>query len=375
MKSAMVPYCPERILVHEESWKDATTREMLERLRGVPTSTIRDVDALLPELRAAPEFRTAGKRTLILTRNLGSFMKECPGAGAEICCNYFVINYALNCHLECTYCVLQAFLNNPALTIYTNIDDLMREVEERVRRSPGRTFRIGTGETADSLALDDITFYSLRLVPFFRSLPNAVLELKTKSAQVANLRALDHGGHTIVSWSLNPDRVIRNEEFKTATLGERLGAARRCQEWGFRVGFHFDPLIYYEGWERDYEEVVRDLFRYVDPDGVCWISLGCLRFTPHLKDIVRRRFPRSAVPQGEFVPGHHGKLRYFRPVRDEMYAKMRAWIGENAPQVFVYLCMENRAVWERSFGRAPASSSELAEKMDLLAGVKLPEDS
>lgn len=371
----MVPYRPERVLVHEESWKDATTYEMLGRLRGVPTSTFRNADTLLSELRAASNFRTAGKRTLILTRNLGSFMKECPGAGAEICCNYFVINYALNCHLECTYCVLQAFLNNPALTIYTNIDDLMHEVEEKVRRSPGRTFRIGTGETSDSLALDDITCHSRRLVPFFRSLPNAVLELKTKSDQVENLQGLDHGGHTIISWSLNPDRVIHDEELKTATLGERLSAARRCQEWGFRVGFHFDPLIYYEGWERDYDQVVRDLFRHVDPGGICWISLGCLRFTPHLKDIVRQRFPRSVVPYGEFVPGHHGKLRYFRSIRDEMYAKMRAWIGESAPQVFVYLCMENRAVWEQSFGRSPASSSELAEEMDSLTGIKSSGDS
>ena len=273
-------------------------------------------------------------------------------------------------HLECTYCVLQSFLDNPPLTIYTNIDDLMREVREKVLGSPERIFRIGTGETADSLALDDITHYSRRLVPFFRSLPNAVLELKTKSAQVANLEALDHGGHTIISWSLNPARVIRDEELKTATLDERLGAARRCREWGYRVGFHFDPLIYFEGWEREYEAVIRNLFNHVDPDGVCWISLGCLRFTHDLKDIVRRRFPRSRVPNGEFVPGNHGKLRYFRPIRDEMYAKMQTWIRERAPQVFVYLCMENRAVWERSFGLAPACSGELASKMDSLAGIK-----
>ena len=365
----MISYRPERVVVQDEAWHDPLTHEVLQRLSGVPTYTVQDVDTLLPELRAGSDFRTTAIRTLILTRNRGSFMKECPGAGAEICCNYVVINFALNCHLECTYCVLQAFLNNPALTVYTNVEDLMSEVEAKVRRFPERTFRIGTGETADSLALDDLTFYSRRLIPFFGSLPNAVLELKTKTAQIANLRDVDHGGHTIVSWSLNPGRVIRSEELKTASLVERLSAARRCQGWGYRVGFHFDPLIYYPGWEREYEEVVRELFRHVDPDGVCWISLGCLRFTPHLKDIVRERFPRSRIPYGEFVPGNHGKLRYFRPIRDEMYAKMRAWIGEYAPRVFVYLCMENRAVWERSFGQAPASSRALAEIMDARAGI------
>ena len=33
----------------------------------------------------------------------------------------------------------------------------------------------------------------------------------------------------------------------------RLDAARRCQGWGYRIGLHFDPLIHYDGWERDYE--------------------------------------------------------------------------------------------------------------------------
>jgi len=366
----MVPYRPERVVVQNEAWNDALTHEVLRRLPDVPTSTVQDVETLLPQLRAGTDFRTAAKRTLILARNQGSFMKECPGAGAEICCNYVVINFALNCHLECTYCVLQAFLNNPALTVYTNVEDLISEVSAKTGRFPQRTFRIGTGETADSLALDDLTGYSRRLVPFFASLPNAVLELKTKTAQIANLRDMAHAGHTIVSWSLNPERVIRSEEHKSASLAERIGAARRCQEWGYRIGFHFDPMIYYPGWEQDYEGVIGELFRRVDPDGVCWISLGGLRFTPHLKDIVRQRFPRSRVPYGEFVPGHHGKLRYFRPIRDEMYSKMRAWIGARAPRVLVYLCMESRAVWERSFKDPPSTSAELAEKMDAGSGIR-----
>jgi spore photoproduct lyase len=362
----MAPYRPERIVVQKDSWADPATHDMLSRLAGIATQTVEDVDALLPELCAAPDYRTTAKRTLILARNRGNFMKECPGAGAEVCCNYFVINYALNCHMECTYCVLQSFLNNPAITIYTNVEDLMREVKERVLAEPHRTFRIGTGETADSLALDDITRYSERLVPLFRSLPNAVLELKTKSAQVANLQTLDHGGNTIVSWSLNPRSVIRREELKTATLEERLDAARRCRRWGYRLGFHFDPIICYDGWEHDYSEVVRDLFAHVDPEEICWISLGCLRFTPDLKEIVRRRFPHSRIPYGEFVPGNHGKLRYFRPIRDEIYAKILTMIRRHAPQVFVYLCMENCAVWERSFGQAPACPDTLSAKMDSL---------
>ena len=126
--------------------------------------------------RGARHRRFDSRTRGFLARHLGRFLKGCPGAGAEICCNYFVVNLASNCHLECTYCFLQAYLNNPALVVYTNVDDLLEEVRLKVVSAPDRMFRIGTGEISDSLALDGITRYSRRLVPSFGSLSNVVLE-------------------------------------------------------------------------------------------------------------------------------------------------------------------------------------------------------
>ena len=362
-----VPYRPERILVQAEARDDCLTRRILERLPGIPASTVKSAEAVLPELSQGSDPITSGKRTLILTRYRGRFVERCPGAGADICCNYFVLNFASNCPLECTYCVLQSYLNNPSIMVYTNVEDMTAEVEDMLRCSPGQILRIGTGEMADSLAMDPITGISRLLVPFFASLSNGILELKTKSDEVANLEGLDHRGHTVVSWSVNSKRICRTEELKAASLEERLAAARRCQEWGYKVGFHFDPLVHYEGWEDEYREAVEQIFGSVDCSRLAWVSLGCLRFTPHLRDIIRERFWRSKIPYGEFVPGHHGKLRYFRPIREEMYGKMREWIQQMAPRVLTYLCMESRVTWERSFGYAPRDTSDLSARLDSCA--------
>ena len=351
----MIPYRPNLVLVHDESWQDDTTHGILERLPGVEVRTIRDRN-----------ISSYGKDTLVLMRYPGRFLRNCQGAGAEICCNYFTVSYAWNCHMECTYCVLRSYLNNEALVVCTNFEDLLRELGETLRSNPMRIYRIGTGELADSLALDHITRFSCRLVPFFASLPNGVLELKTKSDQISNLEGLDHGGRTVISWSMNSKRICRTEELKTATFEERLGAARQCQKWGYRLGLHFDPIVYYEGWEDEYREAVREIFSVVEPGGIAWISLGALRFPPHLRELVRRQFPKSRVPNGEFVPGHHGKLRYFRPIREEIYRKMRSWIREAAPNAFVYLCMENSIVWRRCFSEAPCDALHLSDRMDML---------
>jgi spore photoproduct lyase len=344
----MIPYRPKIVLVQEQARQDAVTREVLERLPGIEVQTIGN-----------KEIGALDNDTLVLMRYPGRFLRICQGAGAEICCNYFVVSYAWNCHLACSYCVLQSYLNSEALVVCTNFEDLLTDIKSTLREHPNRTFRIGTGELADSLALDHITGFSRKIVPFFASLPNGILELKTKSNQISNLEGLAHGGHTIVSWSMNSRRICRAEESKAATFEERLAAALQCQKWGYKIGFHFDPIVYYEGWEGEYKEVVREILRTMDPDCIAWISLGALRFTPHLREMAHKRFPGSKVPFGEFVPGHHGKLRYFRPIREDLYRKMRSWIQTEAPNVRVYLCMENRAVWERSFGDSPRNSAHL----------------
>jgi spore photoproduct lyase len=52
-----------------------------------------------------------------------------------------------------------------------------------------------------------------------------VLELKTKSVNIGGLLDLDHRRKTILAWSLNTERVIRDEERGTASLDARLRAA------------------------------------------------------------------------------------------------------------------------------------------------------
>jgi spore photoproduct lyase len=350
----MTNYRPEQILVEEQSWQDSATSRILEKLQGIPVSTISN----------AGEEQSCSVPTLILMRYPGNFLRPCQGSGAEVCCNYMIVSYAWNCHFECTYCVLQSYLGHQAMMVCTNIDALLKEIKETLGARPNRFFRIGTGELADSLALDDITGYSKEIVPLFAQLPNGVLELKTKSVQIDNLEGLEHRGHTVISWSVNSTHICETEESKAPSLDERMAASRQCQKWGYRLGFHFDPLICYEGWEADYRAAVREIFSAVDPAGIAWVSLGALRFPPHLREIIRKRFPESKAAYGEFVPGHHGKMRYFRPIREEMYRKMRSWIHEAAPDVFVYLCMESHFVWERSFDGGPHNAAELGSILD-----------
>jgi spore photoproduct lyase len=192
---------------------------------------------------------------------------------------------------------------------------------------------------------------------------------------VKNLKRLDHNRKTIVAWSLNAIPVIQREERGTARLEDRLDAAARCEAWGYPLAFHFDPLFFYEGWENDYEEVVRRLFTAVSAKSVVWISLGSFRFMPSLKPIIQSRFPQSKIVYGEFVRGLDGKMRYFKPLRIALYRNMVRWIRTWAPDVAIYLCMEDEEVWDKSLGFIPEREGGLPGLLDRAAvghcGIKI----
>ncbi len=65
-----------------------------------------------------------------MTPHKGEFLKKCPGSTGQVCCNYFVINFASNCPMDCSYCYLQEYLaDNPELKVFSNVDDLIAEAD------------------------------------------------------------------------------------------------------------------------------------------------------------------------------------------------------------------------------------------------------
>lgn len=335
-----------------------------EALPAVPVFVVPDAVKIHEALAGTQDPIAAGKRVLFVTCNKGSFLKKCPGTKSYICCGYQILYVGTYCTMDCAYCILQAYFHPPVLQYFVNQERLFSELDDLVRSRRPPFHRIGTGEFTDSLIWEPWTGLSRDLVPYFAQQDRVVLELKTKTARVGGLRGLEHNRKTIVAWSLNSPAIIRSEERGTASMRARLRAAAQCEAWGYPLAFHLDPLILYEGWEKDYRRLVRELFHSVSAQNIVWISLGSFRFMPSLKPIIQKRFRKSRIIYGEFIPGLDGKMRYFKSLRIELYRKMAAWIRELAPDVILYLCMEDDEVWERALGFIPEDRGGLSRILD-----------
>ena len=354
----------EEIHVEESCMELDYTREILDRAK-LPVTVIGDREGPHGIAGEYPDNMTQGKRHLLLCRNRGHFFKPCPGTKEYRCCDYQVLNIGMNCPMDCVYCILQAYLNQPWLTFFVNTDDLLAEMTDAFTAEPQRFFRIGTGEFTDSMALDRITCLSSRLVEFMADQPQAVLELKTKSAVIQNLKGLHHNARTILAWSLNSLPIMQKEEIRTATLDERLQAARQCADWGYKLAFHFDPIIDHPDWEQGYEATIKKLFQMVPPQQIVWISLGALRYLPSLKSIGTSRFPGSRIFYQEFIEGLDNKKRYFRPRRVVLYNHIYSLLKKYASATTcIYFCMESDEIWQEVMGYVPDDKGGIPAMLD-----------
>jgi spore photoproduct lyase len=171
----------------------------------------------------------------------------------------------------------------------------------------------------------------------------------------------------VIGFSLNALSRIQLLEKGTASLVERLAAAKRCIEMGFFVAFHFDPMFYFDNCESEYREVVRLIFDFVkDPGKIAWISVGAFRTMPSLKPLLRKAHSHLPLFSGELISGADGKLRYVRPLRVALYSLIREEFERHAPDVTLYLCMESPDVWEQT-GMIRRIPEGLVKYLDLRA--------
>ena len=136
--------------------------------------------------------------------------------------------------------------------------------------------------------------------------------------------------------------VIDANEFFSSSLEERLAAAKRCVASGYKVGFHFDPIIYFSGWQDEYGRLIESLFAEINPRDIAWISLGTLRFRPELKTVIENRFPENKILDEELLLGYDNKLRYSDKMRYGVYSYMISAIRGHSKDIELYLCMENK---------------------------------
>ena len=263
-----------------------------------------------------------------------------------------------SCGFDCSYCSIQSFYNQNQVIFDKNFAQKLKDI----KLDPNKRYHIGTGQSSDSLMWGNKEGVLDAVMEFARKHQNVILEFKTKSDNIKYLLENELPTNIIVTWSLNTPIIIENEEHLTAKLDKRITAARKVADKGIKVGFHFHPIVEYNGYLNEYKKIYDTLQEKFTPDEVAMVSFGTLTFIkPVLKQIRARDF-KSKIYQIPLVDVE-GKLSYPLSTKVQMfktsYEAFKSWHNK----VFFYLCMEPHSLWKECFGYEYKNNDEFEKDM------------
>jgi DNA repair photolyase len=289
----------------------------------------------------------SGKHTLVFGE-LQSAVRFAHETG-NACPNYWHFSPYGFCPYGCKYCYLAGTPGvkfSPSVKIYVNLPEMLLEIDRIAwrQRTPTAFY---LGKLQDSLALDPLTAYSTALVPFFAGHPWARLTLLTKSAHVDRLLDLEHRGHSVLSWSVNPPEVSAMFEENVPSIDERLEAMQRAAERGYPVRAIMMPIIPIEGWQDLYAAFTRHLLESVP---IHRLTLGGICIYRSARDLMERKVGMRNVVSEHIdraspVAGD-GRARYSRGLRHEVYSAIIEAARRLRPELEIALCLEEQALWE-----------------------------
>ncbi len=311
-------------------------RESMHSLRASET----DYSSFFPSIHPRPKSKvTEPDKALVLSRC------PCPVDGEKTrCCKLRTLDVIEQCAFSCSYCSVQAFYAENEIHAISNIKEklLALEAEDDV-------WHIGTGQASDSILLGDDYGTLSGLIAFAQKHPDIIIELKSKSAR--NVFSRKYPANMFFSWSLNAPTIIEKEEHLTASLDGRIENAMRCRDNGNLVGFHIHPMVYFKGWEDEYEGVASKVSSAFAPEDLYAISIGTLTFTKSVLKHLRMRGEESRILEMDLTPAA-GKFSYPLDIKKKMFSHVYSSFPESIRKgVFFYLCMEDPSLWRPVLGR------------------------
>lgn len=231
---------------------------------------------------------------LILARKIKRLVLPTPeGLGIGGAHNYY-FSHMLNCLYDCRYCFLQGMYSSANYVLFINYEDFIQEIRETVYNTQQPCYFF-SGYDADSLVFDDLSGFTKEFLPVFSELPNAFLELRTKSINIKSLLAQDVVKNVVVAFSFTPQEISQQVEHGVPSVAKRIHAMQRLASHGYLIGLRFDPLIYTTNFTVLYQQLIDAIFTQVDSKAIHSVTVGAMRFPKAMYQKLVKLYPEDKL--------------------------------------------------------------------------------
>lgn len=324
----------------------------VEQERKKPT----DYEDFFPAERLMDKYKS-----MIVTKDKIMGRCPCPVEGEKTrCCNLKTLDAVFQCAFGCSYCSIQSFYHSHEIQV---VENLKQRLE--VLQLEKDTWHIGTGQSSDSLLWGNDYGTLDALIVLANRYPDTIIELKTKSHR-SDWMEMELPKNIVATYSINAPTIVEKEEHLTATLDQRLQAARKAADRGIPVGFHLHPMVYFSSWKEEYKQVIEAVTSLFKPEELVMFSLGTLTFTKAVLKEMRSQKRESRILDME-LSSAAGKFSYPLSVKQELFSYAYSLFPnnwkDNGP--FFYLCMEDPSLWQPTFGYSYPNDKSFEAAMKL----------
>ena len=257
------------------------------------------------------EYYKEGKNTLVVGVKKGYKFQSCKPSA------HWQLPLLSGCVGNCQYCYLNTNLGDkPFIKINVNIDDILNRAQEYMyERKPKITIFEGSA-TSDPIPVEPYTHCLKKAIEFFAKSEYGRFRFVTKFDNVDTLLDVDHKEKTEARFTINTQKVIDDYEKRTANREKRIEASVKMMKAGYPVGYIIAPVFMYEGWEKDYRQLLIYLSEKIPKDVSNPITFEVIshRYTTKAKNRILEIFPETTLPMNnddrKFKYGQFGYGKY-----------------------------------------------------------------
>ena len=272
---------------------------------------------------------------ILAEKQEGMVLPTPEGFGIGSCSNYY-FSHMLNCPFDCRYCFLQGMYRSANYVVFINYEDFFAQIKALADASDTRHYFF-SGYDADSLAYEPVTGFVAECLPFFSTLPQATLELRTKSANVRALLRHKPIDNCVVAFSMTPDEIAQSCEHKTPAMSKRIAALHQLAQAGWQVGVRLDPLIHTQNYATVYPQLIEAIFSQLPADSLHSVSVGPLRFPAKMHRAIQKLYPQEKLLSAGLVK--QGKIvSYAKENQAELAQCVRQSLAQYVDQSRIFTC-------------------------------------
>ena len=276
-----------------------------------------------------------------------------PISNDDVVCPHFMeLKWANGCNFDCAWCYLNGTFRfrpigkNPYKKDIDKIEKHLRgyfsyenDLGVQLPQLSYPTL-FNSGELADSLIFEGNGFaLSKFIIPLFLKQDLHKLLILTKSTNIKGILASNSQNCVIVSFSINAEEVAKRWEKKSPLPVQRIEAAGKLFNLGYKTRIRLDPIVPITDWEHEYKLIIDKIFENLVPERITMGSLRGLQSTINFS---------KDTSWTEYLDG---KSNWGRKVsfdkRYEIFNSLIKYLEDEYDFFEIGLCKETVGMWEK----------------------------